>query len=61
MNDKEKKTEKYFLRIMNIIIVVIILMILLFIWQIIGMFDDHQCWIDGYQSEHCQKYIRRND
>ncbi len=34
------------------------------IWLIIAfnnMIDDHNCWIDGYQGEHCQKYIRRDN
>ena len=61
MDNKKKKKEKYFWRIINIMLAFIMLLFFLFIWQVIGMLDDHQCWIDGYHSDHCQKYVRGNE
>jgi hypothetical protein len=57
MKDKKQKT---FWLIINIIICLLLLILFLFIWQVGEMIDDHGCWVDGYQTEHCQKYIRGN-
>jgi len=48
-------------KVLNILGIICLIVFILFVaWMIIaylGMMDDHQCWIDGYQTEHCRKYI----
>ena len=37
--------------------IVVIGFIIFMIIAYLNMIDDHNCWIDGYTGEHCQKYI----
>lgn len=55
------KKEKTLWFIINVMICIILLIAFVFIWLVNGMIDDHNCWLDSYQTEHCQKYIRGNE
>ena len=49
-------------KIMNVLaIIAIIIAVVWLIFMSIALFnmiEDHNCYIDGYQSQKCQKYIR---
>ena len=49
-------------KIMNVLaIIAIIIAIVWLIFMSIALFnmiEDHNCYIDGYQSQKCQKYIQ---
>lgn len=47
------------LHILAIICAIVVISFIVFVViAYLNMMDDHYCWIDGYQGEHCQKYIR---
>lgn len=47
------------LHILAIICAIVVIGFIIFmVIAYLNMMDDHYCWMDGYQGEHCQKYIR---
>lgn len=58
MKDKENKALYI---IMYVMLGLIAIGFIIFAIQVWGMIDDHNCWLDGYYSEHCQQYVRGNE
>jgi len=57
----DDKIEKI-INIISIIIMIFTIVWITFISILIcNMIKDHKCWLDGYNTEYCQKYVRGNE
>lgn len=54
------KIEKIVNSIAIVVLIVVSIVLIFFIKEIGGMIEDHNCYIDGYTAERCQKYVRGN-
>ena len=54
------KIEKIVNSIAIVVLIVVSIILIFFIKEIGGMIEDHNCYIDGYTAERCQKYARGN-
>lgn len=53
-----EKFEK-FLNVLTCIVLVMVAIWLIFMSvAAYNMIQDHKCWVDGYTSQRCQKYIQ---